>query len=300
MNQPLAKSGLARSLALFLFYALFTQGSLALEIPPGTYRPLPVGVSAINLQYQQLSQPEFYRQGTKLSPSPGLASRLLTLKLSRFVEYRGIPLALGFNAGCAGVEPTGTLNGLASTSSCGDPLLGVRFWPYADGEKKRFLGVTSYLQLPVGSYDAGRAINIGENRWRYGINLGFMTPLGAKLGFDLINDIMWYGPNDDYTGNHLTLEQRPLWRSQLHLRYQFSPAMTAAVGVIRDLGGERVIGGSAQGDQIDSTKYRLSLSRFISKMSLLRGEYGADLNVENGFKESSRFTLNYIRLLPSR
>lgn len=301
MKRVLVKNWLGhRSLLLFLFYALFTENGLALEIPPGTYRPLPAGVSIVNLQYQQIVQPELYLHGTRLTPSPGLASRILTVKLSRFVEYDGMPLALGLNAGCAEVEPTGALIGVAAAGSCGDPLMGLRFWPYADGEKQRFFGVTSYLQIPVGSYEAERLINIGENRWRYGINLGFMTPLSAKLGFDLISDIMWYSDNDDYTSNHFTLEQRPLWRTQLHLRYQISPVMTAAAGVIRDFGGERVIEGVSQGDKINSSKYRISLSRFISKMSLIRGEYGADLNVENGFKESSRFSLNYILLLSSR
>ncbi|MDS6631748.1 transporter [Klebsiella michiganensis] len=57
-----------------------------------------------------------------------------------------------------------------------------------------------YLYVPAGSYDAGRTLNVGENRWKFDLQLGGVQQLGNGFATQLSADAMWYGDNDDATG----------------------------------------------------------------------------------------------------
>ncbi|MCS5828770.1 transporter [Klebsiella variicola] len=53
---------------------------------------------------------------------------------------------------------------------------------------------------PAGSYDAGRTLNVGENRWKFDLQLGGVQQLGNGFATQLSTDVMWYGVNDDASG----------------------------------------------------------------------------------------------------
>jgi hypothetical protein len=94
----------------------------------------------------------------------------------------------------------GSLNGvrLDSASGLGDPILAAPVW-LVNNPSTTF-AIVPYLYLPAGSYDAGRTLNVGENRWKFDLQLGGVQQLGNGFATQLSTDVMWYGVNDDATG----------------------------------------------------------------------------------------------------
>jgi|GEM_PF-5468218 len=74
------------------------------------------------------------------------------------------------------LEP-GAYTALAPAHACVDPLLGVVFWAINRPAEKRYFAITPHLSVPVGNYDKNKALNLGENRWKFGLNSGVILPV---------------------------------------------------------------------------------------------------------------------------
>lgn len=53
---------------------------------------------------------------------------------------------------------------LGQRSGTGDLIVAATVWTIHEPENKRYLGFTPYLFAPTGTYDAAKAMNLGENR----------------------------------------------------------------------------------------------------------------------------------------
>lgn len=83
-------------------------------------------------------------------------------------------------------------------AALGDPILAAPVW-LVNNPSTTF-ALVPYLYVPAGSYDAGRTLNVGENRWKFDLQLGGVQQLGNGFATQLSADAMWYGDNDDATG----------------------------------------------------------------------------------------------------
>lgn len=150
--------------------------------------------------------------------------------------------------------------------------------------------------MPIGNYDKNKPLNTGENRWKLGINSGYITPLSEKFIVDLVGDILWHGKNAEFGPSNSTLEQGVIYNAQLHLRYQIDKITRLQASYLHDWGGERSINGIPQHDRKNQGRYRIGGAKWIDAHNQVQLEVGADTSVMNGYKENGRFIFRYVNL----
>lgn len=272
------------------------QPSGAIDLGPGGYAALPSGTNALSLYYQRGTRSVQYVNGDKMRTNPEFASNSVTAKFLHYTQHGKHAVAPGFILSCGRYEAGGDIAALGSTSGCADPILGGVFWMLNDTARKTFFGIAPYVVVPIGNYDQNKALNMGENRWKFGLNSGFSTPLSDKILVDVVGDILWHGDNGKYGAKGSTLEQGVIYNAQLHLSYQINRGATVSLSYLHDWGGQTTVNGIERSDRKNQGRYRIGGGVFLDPSNQLQLEVGADTRVENGLKEDSRFSLRWLRL----
>jgi hypothetical protein len=95
----------------------------------------------------------------------------------------------------------------------GAPSLNLQ--EFRGDEQDLVIGGSLQVGVPVGQYDASRAVNLGTNRWSLKPDLGFSKAFGAFTA-DLTAGVTFFGTNHDFFGGR-TVEKDPLWSMQANL-----------------------------------------------------------------------------------
>ncbi|MFD1841527.1 transporter [Paracidovorax cattleyae] len=214
-----------------LAMALLPLSAWAIDVDPGDYVPAPAGTTAGLLYYQHSQRDRLYAQGQQVPIDARLTSDVGILRLVRYMSVGGLTVApqvlLPFGRLDAGRDTAA----LGRTSGVGDVILAAPAWLVNDPEFSTYLGISPYLYLPTGSYDRNRALNLGENRWKFDLQVGFVKGLTPHWHIDLTFDSMFHGRNDDSGPTGRTLKQDRIDQGQVYLRYQFTPGTNAFVGI---------------------------------------------------------------------
>jgi hypothetical protein len=198
--------------------------------------------------------------------------------------------------------PFGRLNAgrdtaaLGRTSGVGDLILASPVWVINDAASRTYLGISPYLIVPTGSYDSSRSLNLGENRWKFNVQVGFVQGLTEHWHVDLTADAMFYGRNDDYSAGSQTLRQDRQYQAQGYLRYQFPAGTNAFVGLSQTMGGATRVNGVVKDDATRQRKVSVGASHFIAPTTQLLVSVGRDLKVDNGLRENSRINLRVLHV----
>lgn len=280
----------------FVLSALYPQSSGAIDLGPGGYVVLPAGTNALALYYQRGTRSVQYVNGNEMRSNPEFGSDTVTAKYLHYTRHGERTVAPGFIQTCGRYQAGGDIAALGSTSGCVDPILGAVFWVLDDKARKAYFGISPYVAVPIGSYDRSKALNMGENRWRFGVNSGLSVPLTDEIRFDIVGDIIWHGKNDEYGASGATLEQGAIYNAQLYLSYQFDRGASLSVAYLHDWGGQTTVNGIERSDRKNQGRYRIGGGIFLDPGNQLQLEVGADTQVENGLKEDSRFSLRWLRL----
>lgn len=143
----------------------------------------------------------------------------------------------------------------------------------------------------MGSYDHNEALNMGENRWRYALQAGYIHGLGSKFTVDLAADVTAYGANDEYGTRKLKMEQDPTYQIQAFGRYHVSSALDLRVGIAHSWIGAIDVDGNQATDRATETKFTAGVGYQLDPRLHLMMLYGKDLNISDGFKEQNRINL---------
>ncbi|OQP83282.1 hypothetical protein BTR14_22535 [Rhizobium rhizosphaerae] len=263
--------------------------------------PAPSGTNAI-LSYSTFATRDSFvtSNGTTIKDGTGLDSYVGILRYVHYTDIGGLPFApqvlLPY-----GRLYNGNLGGAAldSASGIGDPILAAPLWLLNNKESGTTFAVVPYLFVPIGSYDAGDALNLGENRWKFDLQLGGSQALGNGLTLQASFDTMWYGTNSDAISNGVgRLEQDNTYQAQIWLSYT-PPADTSwtfAVGYSKYWGGEQRLNGALNGVATDSDQARLQVAKFVTPTLQVQGLLQRDLRVEGGFKEDARVSVRLLKL----
>ena len=146
-----------------------------------------------------------------------------------------------------------------------------------------YFAVTPYLHLPLGRYNSNRALNPGDNRWKFTLQGGLSVGLGEKTTLDVIGDAQWFGDNRDIVGGG-RLEQKALYSLQPQISYQLAEGLTGALGAYHVWGGATQVRGVDQHDRTGTTTALGTLSYWLGKKDNLQFQYRADTEVKNGAK----------------
>lgn len=188
---------------------------------------------------------------------------------------------------------------LDTASGIGDPILAAPLWLIDDKRSGTTFAVVPYLFLPLGSYHAGRALNLGEKRWKFDLQLGGTQALGNGFTVQASLETMWYGDNSDATATGSgRLAQNNSYQGQAWLSYN-PPAdatWSFAAGYSKNWGGVQKLNGGKNGLATKSDQVRLQAAKFLTPTFQVQGLLQRDLAVDGGFKENLHATLRLLQL----
>lgn len=147
-----------------------------IDVDPGDYVPAPPGTTVGLLYAQHATRNQLYAGGVRASLDPRLDSDVGILRLVHYTAVGGIN----------------------------------------DAPSRIYLGITPYLILPTGSYDRNRPLNLGENRWKFNLQVGFSEGLTERWHVDPTADAMFHGKNDDFGAGGQSMRQDRLYQAQAY------------------------------------------------------------------------------------
>ncbi|MFL1480835.1 MULTISPECIES: transporter [Pseudomonadaceae] len=293
-RRPLATLLQACTLALAAGLAGQAQ---AVDVDAGDYTALPEGTTLGMVYYQHAERRSLYADGHKQPLRAGLDSDIGILRGVHFMKLGGFTIDPQFLLPFGQLEGKRDTKGLGkSDGGIGDLILASTIWLVEQPAEKTYFGITPFLYVPTGRYDRDDALNIGENRWKFALQAGYIQGLGDKWWLDLVGDVTWFGKNDDATAAGLTLRQSALYQGQAFLRYQVTPTFDVRVGYSRLWGGETRLDGLDQRDEPKTQKFTVGAGWFVAPKTQLLVNYGRDQSVENGFREGDRINLRLMQI----
>lgn len=295
LARPLLSVALTGALACAL---LSTAPAHAIDVDAGDYVPAPAGTNLALLYLQHARSDRMMSNGATAPGNNGLGTDIGILRLVHFMEIGGLIVDPQILLPFGRVSGRDDLAGaLGRTNGLGDPILAATVWVQNDPLNKVYTGITPYVYVPTGSYDAQRPLNMGEHRWRYNLQAAHVRPLGGPWTLDVIGDVTWYGKNDKFGAAERTMKQKPLYQGQAWLRYALSPTADLRASVSRTFGGATRVDGLGQNDRKATTKFSVGGSMFIGPKTQVIALWGRDTEVQNGFREESRINIRLLQLL---
>ncbi|MNI49923.1 hypothetical protein D3C73_1045620 [compost metagenome] len=240
----------------------------------------------------------YYQKGDKAR-----AESKSDIGIARFIHYTDIA---GLRATPQVVIPFGSVRNtqigdahLNNASGFADPIIASAFWLINQPEQGisgRYLAVTPFIYLPLGQYDKNDAVNLGENRFKYDLQLAWVQPLYGKLGFEFYQDAIWYGDNDEAGTGNQTLSQDTSYQTQVNLRYDLNAKQRIALGYAANYGGDQSLDGIQLEQNMEKQQARFEFQQMINSKTQLSAQLVSDTQVESGFKKDLglNFRLFYI------
>lgn len=294
----LFSTGLAKTSLKTLLVALGLASATAhaIDIDAGDYTALPDGTNLGLLYYQHATNDKLYADGERVPVNAGLDTNIGIFRYVHFMEVGGYTIDPQILLPFGHVEAKDDLAPLGSTDGFADPILAATLWLVNDPENNHYFGITPFLHVPVGSYDNDRALNLGENRWKFTLQAGYIRGLTDNLSLDLAADVTLHGKNSDFGPESADLEQDALYQLQGFLRHNLTPTWDIRGGLSYTYGGESKVDGQWQDDEVETLSATLGTGYFITPTVQVLANYGRDLSVENGFKEEHRVNLRLLKV----
>ncbi|CAG9187270.1 transporter [Cupriavidus pinatubonensis] len=288
ISRALQRAGSAMLLAL-------AAPAHAIDVDAGDYTALPAGTNLGLLYYQHVARDRVYAGGSQVAGG-SLDSDVGILRYVHFMDIGGFTVDPQFLLPFGKLRGSDNLSALGSASGVGDLILAATVWLVNQPEKKQYFGITPFLYVPVGSYDRDKPLNLGENRWKFALQAGYIAPLAEKVTLDLVADVTVFGNNTKFGPASATLRQDALAQGQAWLRYHFTDAFDIRGGLSYAFGGETSVNGVSRNDRTNTSKFSIGFAWFPAPSVQVLGTYGQDISVRNGPMENNRFNLRLLKV----
>lgn len=253
------------------------------------------------ISYVNSESGTYYRNGSAVSSrlfgSPDIGIQSAIARLSTSYSITNLPAISYLQLPYGTIKPAGSLASSPASTGIGDLTFATAIWPYADREKRRYFGVAGYLTAPTGSYNNQQVFNLGENRYRSDIQMGYQQPIIGNLDGMVAVDTMWFGGNSQcaaacLSASNTSLNQKPLTTTQLGPIYKFNQTYTLGASYFYVAGGATTIGNTYQNNVVNTQRFLLSALAYypFGRISL---QYGRDMEIKNGFVETRRLAIRY-------
>ena len=153
------------------------------------------------------------------------------------------------------------------------------------------VGAALAVRLPLGEYKKDKILNLGENRFVFRPQLGFVHTRG-HWSYELTGSVFLYTDNDDFVENNKR-EQDPLLAAQTHLTYVSPQHWWVSVGAARAWGGETKINGENKDDERRDLLYGISAGLPMGSRATVKLAYVANRSSEDVGKDTDNVALGY-------
>jgi hypothetical protein len=151
---------------------------------------------------------------------------------------------------------------------------------FAQAAPRTTLGASLSVVAPAGQYDPTKLINIGNNRWAFKPELGFVQPVG-KWSFEAYAGVWLFTVNPDFFGGN-RLTQDPIAALQAHVVYTFQPGLWLSVDGTWYSGGATQLNGAPQNERQDNTRIGATLAIPLGRHQLLKAAWAKGASVRVG------------------
>ena len=301
MQLKLTMSSVTRN--FFIISLVYPMLARAIDLQPNdTVAPLP-DRNYLMLSYFGTENTTFYRNGSAISSrpysNPVIDNSNAILRVARSYSIADLPAISYVQLPYGSIRPAGSLSSYPASTGIGDTTLATAIWPYANRNTATYFGLAGYLLIPTGSYSNTQAFNMGENRYKMDIQLGFQKPIVENLDGMLAVDTMWYGGNSQCAAAcgslaNTSLTQKPLTTTQVGPIYKINPIFTIGASYFYVSGGATAINNVYQNNVVNTQRFLLSGLAYtdIGRFSL---QYGRDMEIKNGFIQSRVLALRYMK-----
>ena len=286
----------------FLLCTLFTSlMTWAVDLQPNDIvAPLP-NKNYVTVSYLNTGNSTLYKNGAAQAGNPVIDTQSAIFRGTRTYDLGSLPAVSFIQIPYGSIQPAGSLASQASPTGVGDLTIATAIWPYHNRATRTYLGLAGYLISPTGSYSSQRAFNIGENRFRTDLQMGFQTPITSSIDGMIAVDTMWFGGNSQCgpvcTGNTTTtasLTQKPLTTTQLGPIYRINEIFTVAASYFYVAGGATSINNNYMNNVANTQRFLLSGQAHtpIGRFSL---QYGRDTEIKNGFVQNRLIAIRLMK-----
>lgn len=266
----------------------------AIDLDAGDYDTAPAGTT-LGLLYLQSGKSDGLYQGSTKQPGDDVLDS--DTEILRLVHYTTIfdhlaapQILLPF----AQVKGEDDVSDLGSASGIGDAILAAPVWFLNDTQQHEYFGVTPYLFLPTGNYDANNPLNIGDHRWKGNLQAAYSRRLASNIAWDAAADVTFYGDNSDPAGGG-TLSQDPGYQVQTNARYLLSDTSDLRAGISYADAGKTTQNGVTSAAYTES-KFWVGGALFVLPKTQVILTYGRDIAVENGFKDVDQINIRLLQV----
>lgn len=280
---------------------LLFQSAHAVDLDSLDLIPAPSGTTAFLSYFTYATRDsykpvggDYIKDGTRLDSLIGIFRYVHYMDVGGFTVAPQVLLPYGrlYDGKLAGTQ-------LSSASGLGDPILTAPVWLVNNSSSGTTFAIVPYLYLPMGNYDAGETLNIGENRWKFDLQVGGTQRLGENVVMQASFDTTWYGDNDDATSrSEGTLSQDNSYQAQLWLSYipPQDKTWTFAAGYAKNWGGVQYLNGTENGSATRSQQVRLQMAKFVQPDLQVQWLVQRDIDVDGGFKTDLNTTVRIMKL----
>jgi hypothetical protein len=274
---------------------------LAIDLQPNDIvAPLP-GKNHAMISYLNTDNSTYYKNGAAVTQapfkSPDISTQSAILRVSTSYTLSDLPAISYVQMPYGTIKPAGSLSAYQSDTGIGDVTIATAIWPYSNRETRKYFGVAGYLTAPTGSYSSQRLTNMGENRYKSDIQMGYQQPIIENVDGMIAVDTMFYGGNSSCQTSCLspvpnTLNQKPLTTTQLGPIYKINQTYTLGASYFYVAGGATTVGNVYQNNVMNTQRFLISGLAYypFGRISL---QYGRDMEIKNGFVEARRFVVRY-------
>lgn len=294
--------GFIRQLLLFILAIAVAPSCLALEIEPRKWGHLPMDKNFGGLQYLHTDadifiDPTYLLDDVEMKLDALAGGYIRTFELfdkSARIEIKQAYLEGKWTGSVDGEQTTVSRNGWSDTIVRvamnlygAPPLRGKEFSAYRSTRKvETTAGVALAVRLPTGHYLEDKLINLGQNRFTFRPQLGFMHTRGKWIT-ELTGEVAFHTENDEFFNGN-TLEQKPLYIVHGHLIRTFTPGHWASISMGYDYGGEFIVNGVDKDDTKQNIGWKLSYAYPVNKAAGFKFSYlGTRSQETTGFDSDS-------------
>jgi hypothetical protein len=273
----ITRSGSVLAAIALLFVAAQAHAG---EIEPRSYVNTPVGINFLLTGYS-------YSDGGLSTPASSpikdaeLKIQYGVLAYARALDVWGksgkidmiLPYAdLSGNAMVAGQPRERNVSGLSdprlrfSVNLYGAPALSLP--EFADYQQDLIIGASLQVSAPLGQYDKDKLVNLGNNRWFVKPDIGISKAWG-ELVVELSAGVFFFSNNDDFFGGK-TLEQDPVYTTQIHVTYNLGRGIWAALSGTNDYGGRTTVDGVRSDDLQNNSRVGATLAVPVNKNNSIK------------------------------
>lgn len=222
---------------------------------------------------------------------------VMALRVSRTFVVGGwkvAPVAVvsGAEARLAGASVPTTVS--RHVAGFADFRIGGTIWLIDRPAERHYLALNLAAVLPTGKYESGELLNIGENRRRHAVTLGWVRGLGKNLTLELSPEVAWYGSNTANFPGTVRLDQEPTLSLTGYLTYRLSPSWSAFVGGQLNEGGALTYDGVPQDNPIHGRRYYLGGTWQLNRIHILNLRVAEDASVQNGLQTTRDIALRWM------